>query len=180
VVGGLIAARLLDHDEQTTRTEEPQFTMVYPAKIMHPAEPLPGELQRFEGRRGKARAAVSVRPLELEPYAGDAAKALLPAFSETYRDRIEAGRPRFRLIEEGKANVLGAPGWQLQYRSGPVRRRAIAQDVLLLPDDEGSDGGVILSFRLVKTRGRLSAAGHRLRKAARSTFRSFRFGTERP
>lgn len=181
VVGALVAASVLNHDEQVTRTDQPQFTVIYPSKLMHPAKPEPGELQRFEGRRGRTLAVVSVRPLRLQPYDGDASKAILPVYSETFRKGLEAATPGFRLTEEGKANVQGAPGWQMQYRSGDERNSTVAQDVLLLPDDQGSEGGVILSFRLTKHyRKRLKPRDEELRKAARSTFRSFRFGTTRP
>ena len=181
LVAALAAVRILNHDEQVTHADQPQFTMIYPSKLMHPAKAAPGELQRFEGRRGRTLAVVSVRPLKLQPYDGDASKAVLPVYSETFRKDLEQATPDFLLTEEGKANVQGAPGWQLQYRTGDERNRTVAQDVLLLPDDEGSDGGVILSFRLTRHyRKRLKPRDQKLRKAARSTFRSFRFGTTRP
>jgi hypothetical protein len=125
--------------------------------------------------------AVVVRPLPLPPYAGNASRGLLPSTAERLRTDLEASVPAFDFEEEGAARVNGAPGYQLAYQSREGDRRTLARDVLLLPDDEGSEGGVLISLRqTVRGRGPLGAGGKALLADAKSAFRSLRFGTERP
>ena len=178
----------------------PQFTMLYPAGTVHRAEPGPGEfvrfraqrrglrlvvavqrvgpgpgeIARFRARRGGLRLLVAVRRLTLPPYEGSVA-GLLPIVADRQAAALARELPGFRLRTDGKARVNDAPGYQLRYRAG----RTTGIDILVVPED-GDREGVVLRFRQTNPPRALGAAGKDLVKAARKTFRSFRFGLDRP
>ena len=152
----------------------PQFTMLYPAGTVHRAEPGPGEMARFRARRGGLRLLVAVRRLTLPPYEGSVA-GLLPIVADRLAAALARELPGFRLRTDGKARVNDAPGYQLRYRAG----RTTGIDILVVPED-GDREGVVLRFRQTNPPRALGAAGKDLVKAARKTFRSFRFGLDRP
>jgi hypothetical protein len=166
--------------EQLVHRGEPTFNLVY-EDALRVVEPGPGELARLEGRRGRVAVAVTVSPLALPSYRGDAAHGLLPAFASGHIERLRATEPAFQLREQLRARVHDAPGYEIAFRSGPRVRRTFARDILLVPAEEQTRDAVILGYRqAVRGAKPLSKADQRWTLAARKALRSFAYGTGRP
>ena len=174
----LIAASSGDGLTKLEHRSAPQFTLLYPAGDVRRVKAGPGETLRLRSGRGRLRMVVVIRRLELPPYEGSAS-GLLPVLADRQAAALARELPGFRLRTEGKARVNDAPGYQLRYRAGPASRRTLGTDVLLVPED-GDRDGVLLRFRQTNPPGALDEADKELAKATRKTFRSFRFGLDRP
>ena len=182
-LGLLVLATLrLTSDEEILvhREPAPAFTLKYDGSAVDVVDPRPGELERLEQRRGRASSTVTVTPLALPAYRGDASHALLPSVAERRKAELAREFDGFELLDEGKARVNGAPGYQLGYRYGQRGRRTYGRDVLLLPDEEGSEDALVVRYAIRREGGKVRPADRRRLKQARSAFRSFRYGTERP
>jgi hypothetical protein len=173
-----LVARRDDGVAQLTHAAPPAFTLLYPERVMDVERPAAGELARLETSRGGVRAAVTVRPARLPPYPGTAIYGLAPVLAERRIDAVRRRSERFQLRGDGRTRVNGAPGYEIAYRTGPPGRRTYFREVVLVEDETARDG-VLLTLRFA-TRGTLTDAGRDLIRLAKSAYRSFRFGTERP
>ena len=182
VLAGIVAVLVrpgTPGDTQLVHEGEPVFNMLYTADQLDRAEPRAGELVRFEGERGDQRVEVTVRPLELPPFEGDVSHALLPTFATRHEQRLSEEYDGFTLTEEGRARVGGSPGYEVSFQAGPESERTFGSDVMVVPGEDDASGAVLISFRRVAG----SAIGkdeRELVNAARSTFRSFVYGRDRP
>jgi hypothetical protein len=152
----------------------PQFTMLHPPGQVHRVKPGAGELTRFRSSRGGLRMLVTVRRLTLPAYEGSVA-GVLPVFADRHAAALARELPGFRLRTDGKARVNDSPGYQLRYRAGATQ----GTDVFVVPED-GDREGVLLSFRQTNPPRALGEQQKALVKATKKTFRSFRFGLDRP
>ena len=159
--------------EQIVRREAPIYNLLYTPGKVRQVDARPGELTRLEASTPGYRAVVSVRPLRLPAYEGNVS-GLLPIFAirHTFDAPDAAG---LELLDEAKARVNDAPGYQVGLRRGGTTLRR----VYVLPEEEqvGGRDGVILEFQ--ETGSARSEDGKAVVKAAKKAFRSFRFGTER-
>jgi hypothetical protein len=151
----------------------PAFTLLHPAGVVRRVTPGPGELVRLRARRGPVRIVVTVRRLTLPDYRGSVS-GLLPVHADRHARALAAELPGFRARADGKARVNDAPGYQLRYRAEGMQ----GIDIFVVPED-GDREGVLLRYRQTDP-GALDEADGELVKAARKTFRSFRFGLDRP
>jgi hypothetical protein len=177
VVAGIVALLVGGGDGLTEFKHEsnPQFTMLYAAGSVHRTKPGPGEIVRFRAQRRGLRLLVAVRRLTLPAYEGSVS-GLLPILADRQAKALAKELPGVRLRTEGKARVNDAPGYQLRYRSRDVTNGI---DILVVPED-GDREGVLLRFRQSNPPRALGAGQKAVAKAARKTFRSFRFGLDRP
>jgi hypothetical protein len=166
--------------EQLVHEGAPVFNLLYDDAVLHEAEPRTGELVRLEGERGRQSVAVTVSPLSLPPFEGDIAHGLLPAYASGHVEDLAARLDGFELLEEGRARVNDAPGYEVTFRSGPERAPTFGSDVLVIPAEDDSRGAVVLSLRReFDGRPKVGEAGREFAATARSAFRSFRYGTDR-
>jgi hypothetical protein len=164
--------KLLEH------RSAPVFTLLYPPGQVHRVTPRPGEVLRMSSHRGALRMAVTVQRLTLPPYRGSIA-GLLPITADRQAGVLGASLPQFRALADGKARINDAPGYQLRYRYGPPDNRTQGIDVFVVPND-GDREGVLLRYRQTNPPGGAKGPGRDLVKATKKTFRSFRFGLDRP
>jgi len=169
-----------EYGEQLVHERAPVFNVLYDDDALRVVEPRAGELVRIEGARGRQSAAVTVRPLSLPPFEGDIAHGLLPAFASGHVERLASQLDGFKLLEDGRARVNDAPGYEVTFRSGPGGAPTFGSDVLVIPTEVDSRGAVVLSLRRrIDGRRKLSEEEKEFSAIARSAFRSFRYGTDR-
>lgn len=161
------------------RSEAPAFNLRAPDPLREVA-PGPGERLRLEERRGDLfLSSFVVRPLSLAPYRG-AVEGELPLVAGQMIRREAAARPDFVLVEEGRANVNEVSGYGYVFRAR-LGGRALYGRVVLLPEPEpGTRRGVILEMLGTPAAGLSGAQDAGAVGELKSTYRSFRFGTERP
>jgi hypothetical protein len=177
VAAAMVAVRPgIEDAEQHVHEGDPVFNVLYPSGAFRVADPRPGELLRLEGERGRQSVAITVRPLRLPPYRGDISHGLLPVYASGHIDRLRAGFPGFALVEDGRARINDAPGYEVTFSAG----RMFGSDVLLVPGEDDARGAVILSLRReVAGDGPLDEADKAFSGLARKAFRSFRYGRDR-
>jgi hypothetical protein len=169
-----------EYGEQLVHGGAPVFNVLYDDDALRAVEPRAGELVRIEGARGRQSVAVTVRPLRLPPFEGDVAHGLLPAYASGHVEELASQLDGFKLLEDGRARVNDAPGYEVTFRSGPARAPAFGSDVLVIPSEVDARGAVVLSLRRrIEGRAKLSEDEKELSAIARSAFRSFRYGTDR-
>ena len=167
--------------EQVVHASAPVFNLLYPPEAMREARPAAGELLRLEGRRAGLEVSVVVRELKLPPFDGDVTHGLLPVYADRFVEAAKRRMPGLTLVQEGRARVNNAVGYEVGYaRKGPSERFT-GREVLLVPDDpEEGKGAVLLSLMTRKGSGeKLTPPERNLAYVARKAYRSFRFGTER-
>jgi hypothetical protein len=164
-------------ERQLVHEDDPVFNLLYDGGRLKEVEPRGDELVRLEGRAGRAWTAVTVRPLRLPPYRGDVAKGLLPVHAELHLQGLRERDPGLVVRDEGRSTVNDSPGYQLAYTTGD-RPRTLWREIFVVPDEEAPREGVVLAFQ-TRRPAKLAAAGTELVEAAKSAFRSFRFGTDR-
>jgi hypothetical protein len=156
--------------KQLVHRSEPVYNLLYTPGKVRPVEPEAGEYTRLEARSGGYHAVVSIRPLRLPAFRGNVS-GLLPIFAIRHTLAApDAGR--LELLDEAKARVNDAPGYQVGLRRGATDLRR----VYVVPEDVGVRDGVILELQQT---GRIEEADKDVAMAAKKAFRSFRFGTER-
>ncbi len=167
--------------EQVVHTSPPVFNLLYPPESMHEARPAAGELLRLEGRREEVEVSVVVRKLHLPRFDGDVTHGLLPVYADRFVEAAKRRMPGLALVQEGRARVNNAVGYEVGYARIKPSERFTGRDVLLVPDDpEEGKGYVLLSLRVRKASGeKLTPRERNLAYLARKAYRSFRFGTER-
>jgi hypothetical protein len=163
-------------DTSYVHESEPVFNMLSTSGLLDRVEPQGAELVRFEGERGPQRVSVTVRPLELPATGGDVSHALLPVYASAHEDTLREEIPGFELVEEGRARVGTSPGYEVTFRSGS---ELFGSDVMVVPGEDDPRGAVLVSLRR-EVDGKLGEAAQELSAAARSTYRSFAFGRDRP
>ena len=163
-------------DTQYVHEGDPEFNLLYTSGMLDRVEPRGGELVRFEGQRGRQRVALTVGALELPAVGGDVSHALLPAFASAHADRLREQFDGFQLVEEGRARVGGSPGYEITFRDG---NRLFGSDVIVVRGEDDARGAAMVSLRR-EVSGPLGKNAQELFAAARSAFRSFAFGRERP
>ena len=177
VAGGYALTRVVG-PTQIVHRGDPVFNVLTTPDTVKRAQPQPGELLRLERRRRPVFAAFTVTKVPLEPYRGDVARGLLPAFAERHIRALEAELDGFDLREEARARVNGAPGYQVAYVFGSGRRRTYSRDVLVVEEEVGVRSALLLRLRQ-EVDGGFDRRDAKLTAPVRKAFRSFRFGTER-
>jgi hypothetical protein len=169
-----------EYGEQLVHEGAPVFNLLYDDDALREVEPRAGELVRIEGERGRQSVAVTVRPLRLPGFTGDVAHGLLPAYASGHVEALASRLDGFKLLEDGRARVNDAPGYEVTFRSGPGRAPTFGSDVLVIPAEVDARGAVVLSLRRrIEGRAMLSEDEKEFSAIARSAFRSFRYGTDR-
>ena len=157
---------------------EPVFNLSYPDGALREVEPRAGELARLEGRSGSQSVTITVHEIPLPAYPGDAAHGLLPVYASGHIRELRAELERFKLRDQHRARINDAPGYEIRFESGPRGRATIGIDTLLLPDEETTQGAVVLSLRrTVDGPLKLGEREQRFAHTASEAFRSFAFGT---
>jgi hypothetical protein len=158
---------------------EPAFTLQYRDDLFHEEPPQLGELARLEGRKGRQAVTMTVRPLELPSREGNVAQAFLPIHASGHIERLASELDGFELRAEHRARVNDAPGYEVRFRSGGPGRYTLGSDLMLLPGEETTTGGLLLSLRReVRGNPRLSAAEEEFADLATMAMRSVEFGTD--
>ena len=158
---------------------KPSFNLLYDPGQLHRVSPKPGELMRLEGRRGPAAVEITARRANLPPFNGDVIGGQLPLYTAQYAGRLAKQLPDFMLGIEGKARINQAPGYQIAYTSGAVGDRSYWREIFVMPDADQPDETIVLRMRQTFS-GRTGRPAQALVQAAKKTYRSFRFGANRP
>ena len=157
----------------------PDFSLLFAESDVGRVEPRGDEYAHLQARGKEVELDVTVRPL---PRIRGRAPALaeLPivadVISESQRRRADA----YTVLEEGRARLNDALGYQVRWRSGPDSAPVFGHDVLLVPQPPLAGPGLLVSLRQNNARPRLGPEDRRLAHLAKRAFRSLRFGTERP
>jgi hypothetical protein len=168
----------VDNVSQVVYRGDPAFTMEYDNRALDSVEPEAGELVRLEGERGRQSALITVRPLEVPPGGGDVAHGVLPTLASGHIRDLAEELDRFELRAQHRARVQRAPGYEVRFRTGPPGRQAFGIDIMLLPDEEQTDGALLLSMRReVEGPFKLTKPERRFADRASEAFRSLRYGT---
>jgi hypothetical protein len=154
------------------------FNLVYDNTRLHRAPPQGDEIVRLQGRRGRMQVAIAVAPLRLPPAQGDVAHGLLPAFASPHVDGLRAELDRFRLRQEGRARVNGAPGYEVRFATGPDGHKTFGNDLMILPTEEDPSGALLVtSRRTIAGSLKLGKRETSLYNASAKAYRSFKYGT---
>jgi hypothetical protein len=178
-VAALVLVRpRVDRISELVHRDAPAFTLQYRNDLFHDEPPEFGELARLEGRRGRQSVTITVRPFGLPGREGNVAQAFLPIHASGHIERLAFDLDGFELRGEHRARVHDAPGYEVRFRSGAPGRYTFGSDLMLLPGEEASTGGLRLSLRReVRGSPRLSAAEEEFADLAMQAMRSVRFGT---
>lgn len=155
----------------------PVFNVRYSASaLQHPRTP--GWELVLDSRRGRTFVqSFQVRRLTLPPHRGGLS-GYLPLYADAYERALARTMTGFMAVDEGKARVNTAPGYQISYQAKQHGRTVFGRDVLVLPQDvPGAREGAVI--RILQTH---SAGVHDARfvgtvGAIKKPYRSFRFGT---
>jgi hypothetical protein len=154
------------------------FNLVYDNTRLHRVPPQGEELVRLQGGRGRMEVSIAVAPLRLPPAQGDVAHGLLPAFASRHIDDLAARLDRFRLRQEGRARVNGAPGYEVRFATGPAGHMTFGNDLMILPKEEDAAGALLVtSRRTIAGSLKLGKRETSLYNAAAKAYRSFKYGT---
>jgi hypothetical protein len=175
----LLVRPRVDGVSQLVHRGEPTFNLTYAGGALHEAEPQGDELARLEGRRGRQAVTITVRPLELPAQGGDVAHGQLPIYASGRIRALEAELDRFQLRDQHRTRINDAPGYEMQFRTGPPGRRTFGTDTLVVPDEEDASGALLLSMRReVDGPVKLSDGEKDFADLASEAYRSFSYGTE--
>jgi hypothetical protein len=171
----------VDEGLKAVHGRPPVFNVLYRGELLHRAPARAGELLRLEGRRGRVRAEVVVRPLRLPPFRGDVSRALVPVYADRVLDERLRALPGLELTREGRSHINNGIGYELRFQSVRPDVGVFGRDALLVPEDPRQRGGapVLLSLRQTKPGGALSVGERTLAYRAWRSYLSFRFGTGR-
>jgi hypothetical protein len=154
------------------------FNLVYDNTRLHRVAPEGGEIVRLEGRRGRMEVSIAVAPLRLPPAQGDVAHGLLPAFASQHVEGLRGQLDRFRLRQEGRARVNGAPGYEIRFATGPNGHLTFGNDLMILPTENDAAGALLVtSRRTIAGSLKLGKRETSLYNAAAKAYRSFKYGT---
>lgn len=160
------------------RTPAPVFNLRY-AKVLHRSPQRPGVLFELVGRRGDVfLQSMTVRPLHLPPYRGAVSGQLPILAAVQHAAAIRRAYPGFTVLDEGKARINDAPGYQIGFRAKRDGRAIFGKEILLLPDEPGARDGVTITLLQTHAAGAHAVDDVGTVGALKKPFRSFRFGTE--
>jgi hypothetical protein len=169
----------VDGESRLVHRGEPTFNLMYASGALHEATPRGDELARLEGRRGRQAVTITVRPLTLPAQGGDVAHGLLPVYASGHIRALEAELDRFQLRDQHRTRINDAPGYEMQFRTGPPGRRTFGTDTLIVPDERDARGALLLSMRReVDGPVRLSDGEKDFADLGSEAFRSFTYGTD--
>ena len=174
----VLVVQLIRRPAQLVHRGAPTFNLVYRDPVQK-APPRAGELARLVARRPRVGWELTVRPLRLAPYAGDAGHALLPILGDRQARLLRRTNPGFGLRDEGRAQISGFPGYQVGFVAGAPGHMVQGRDILLIPADRGSRLGVVISYRQTSAKRRLGQRDLDVAKIVKKAVRSFNFGTAR-
>jgi len=179
VAGAVVAALLLARADEVryVHRSAPVFNLRY-ADVLERLPPRPGVLLALEGRRGDLfLQGMSIRPLRLPPYRG-AVSGMLPLYAVRHMEDVRRRFGAIDVLEEGKARINDAPGYQVGFRARRQGRTLYGREVLLVPDEPGAREGVAITVVQTNAVGAHSIEDAGTVGAIKKPFRSFRFGTE--
>ncbi len=167
----------VDTISNVVHREDPRFTMEYANTALRSEEPQGDELVRLEGRRGRQTASVTVQPLELPAASGDVAHGQLPVYASGHIRELAEEIDGFRLTAQHRARINDAPGYEMRFQTGGADRRMLGIDLLLLPEEETTEGALLLSLRRdVEGPVTLTKSERRFAERVSQAFRSLRYG----
>ena len=176
VIAVAIALVLRSNDIVYVHGSAPTFNLRY-ARALHRSSPRPGVLFELVGRRGGLfLQSLTIRPLRLPPYHGSVS-GLLPVFAEPHVRAISHRFPGFDQLDEGKARISGAPGYQVGFKAKLGARTLYGREVLVVPGTPGARDGVVMTVIQTNAAGAHSVADVGSVGAMKKAFRSFTFGT---
>ena len=147
-------------------------------QLVHRSPPSPGVLLDLEGRRGDLFVqSLTIRPLHLPAYRGSVS-GMLPVYAEPHVRAVSRRYDGFVALEEGKARINDAPGYQVGFRARLGRRTIYGREILLVPDQPGAREGVVITVVQTHAAGAHSVDDVGAVGAIKKPLRSFRFGTE--
>jgi hypothetical protein len=159
------------------RTPAPVFNLRY-ANVLHRSPARGGVLFELVGKRGDVfLQSMTVRPLHLPRYAG-AVSGQLPILAVQHAAVIRRAYPGFTVLDEGKARINDAPGYQIGFRAERDGRTIFGKEILLLPDEPAARDGVTITLLQTHAAGAHEVDDVGTVGALKKPFRSFRFGTE--
>jgi hypothetical protein len=166
-------------DTRYVNHAEPVFNLRYAPDALRHDPPPPGWSLVLDAHRGgKFVQSLAVRRLTLPAHAGGVS-SFLPVYADAYERALGRTLTGFKTVDEGKARINDAPGYQITYTAERDGRTVFGRDVLLVPEDvPGAREGAVM--RLLQTH---AAGVHDARLvgtvgAIKKPYRSFRFGTE--
>ena len=172
-----VAFAMRPHDVHLIHRDAPVFNLRY-AKVLHRMPPEPGVVLGLEGRRGDLfLQSLTIRPLRLPAYRG-AVSGLLPLYSEHHIRALTKRFDGFTPLEEGKARINDAPGYQVGFQAKLGGRTVYGREVLVVPDEPGARDGVAITVLQTHAAGAHAVKDVGTVGAIKKPFRSFRFGTE--
>jgi hypothetical protein len=161
------------------RTPPPAFNLRY-ANVLQPSPPRRGVLLELVGRRGNLfLQSMTVRPLHLPAYRG-AVSGQLPILAVQHARVVRRAYQDFIVLDEGKARIYDAPGYQIGFRARRGSRTIYGREILLLPNRPAARDGVAITLLQTNAAGAHSVQDVGAVGALRKPFRSFAFGTEMP
>jgi hypothetical protein len=175
VVGLLLVRPEVDSLTKYVHHETPVFNLLYDNGALRQVPPQGDEIVRLEGRRGRFAAAIAVEPLGLPGASGDVAHGVLPAYASKHVEALRAQLGHFELIQEGRARVNGAPGYEVRFRTG----RTFGNDLMILPSEEEAGDALLVKARRTVSgdRRRLGKRERAFNKQVAKAYRSFKYGT---
>ena len=178
VLAAVVVALLLrGNDVPLVHRSPPVFNLRY-ASVLHRSPPSPGVLLDLEGRRGDLFVqSLTIRPLHLPAYRGSVS-GMLPVYAEPHVRAVSRRYDGFVALEEGKARINDAPGYQVGFRARLGRRTIYGREILLVPDQPGAREGVVITVVQTHAAGAHSVDDVGAVGAIKKPLRSFRFGTE--
>jgi hypothetical protein len=126
----------------------------------------------------KGRDSMIVEPLELPAYRGDVG-GVLPIVAARELDALKRRFPALEPVEEGKARINQVAGYSLSFRASR-HPRGYGRLVLLPQPVPGTRDGVKLLLLANPAAGAGKASDVGTRGQLKTSYRSFRFGTEGP
>src|SRR3954471_24557056 len=178
VVAGAVALVARGGDVAYLHSGKPVFNLRYSGSALHRSPPKPGILMQLVGRRGKLfLQSLTVRPLHLPPYRG-AVSGLLPVFAEPHVRAVSRRFEGFVELDEGKARIRDAPGYQVGFRARLDGRTVFGREVLLVPNQPGVRDGLVITVLQTHAAGAHAVDDVGTVGAIKKPFRSIAFGTE--
>ena len=159
---------------------QPDFSLLLREGALRRVDPVGNEHVRLEGRGRAVEVSVSVAPLPRTPAGNAPALAELPIGTDRLLDALRRRRGDLTVLDEGRARVNGAPGYQLRHSSGSPEAPRTGHEVLLVPEPPATGAGLHVSLVQRNAAPALGPEDRRLAYEAKRAFRSVRFGTERP
>jgi hypothetical protein len=174
VIGLLLIRPQVDSQAKYVHHDAPVFNLLYDNGALHQVAPQGDEIVRLEGRRGRLAAAIAVEHLVLPGATGDVAHGVLPAYASEHVKALRAELPRFELLDEGRARVNGAPGYEVRFQTG----RTFGNDLMILPsEEEAGDALLVQARRTLTGRPRFGKRERAFNKQVAKAYRSFTYGT---